>query len=191
MPNWCNVNITLNHADPAMLARAVAAVENSTGLFKEFVPVPEILKDETVSPEECHRICGYTDWYNFCTSEWGTKWDLCEAIVTKNDDDSINISGETAWGPPIQVFEQLNNQGFSVTSYYYEPGMQFAGIYDNGNHEEYADWGDSTGAEEVLPSELNDFFEISVNQREIEDEDKDDLVLFIESGLENNQDTQN
>lgn len=69
--------------------------------------------------------------------------------------------------------------------------MQFAGIYDNGNHEEYSDWGDSKGAEEVLPSELNDFFEISVNQREIEDEDKDDLVLFIESGLENNQDTQN
>ena len=189
MPNWCSVNITFEHNDPEMLARVVKAAEANTGILKEFIPVPEILQNEVASEEECLASCGYSNWYDFCTNEWGTKWDLSDPMVSVNDNGTVTVMCETAWGPPIAALDALQNQGFGIVAYYYEPGMQFAGIYTNDSHDEYSDWGDSNGATEMLPDELNDFFEITVSQRECEDEEKDDLLIFIENGIEHGSKT--
>jgi len=47
--------------------------------------------------------CGYTDWYTWANSVWGTKWGDCETNVEINDND-INLRYETAWGPFSQTF---------------------------------------------------------------------------------------
>ena len=47
--------------------------------------------------------------------------------------------------------------------------MQFAGIYTDGNDDYYESWGDSQGALDELPDELNDTFGIAEMQAEWEE----------------------
>ena len=102
---------------------------------------------------------GNNNWYDWSVTNWGTKWDLCEPVLSVNDNGSITISCETAWAPPIDAFDAMVQMGFDILAYYYEPGMQFAGIYTTDTHDEYDSWGDADGADQVLPAELNNFTE--------------------------------
>lgn len=178
MPNWCNVDVTFNHSNTEMLDRIRNAVSNKTGVLAEFIPVPAILKQDSATIEERVAECGYSDWHQFCTTNWGTKWDLCEPVLSVNDNGSITISCETAWAPPIDAFDAMVQMGFDILAYYYEPGMQFAGIYTTDTHDEYDSWGDADGADQVLPAELNNFFEIAINQRECEEEEREYNAQF-------------
>ena len=73
-----------------------------------------------------------------------------------------------------------------MRAYYYEGGMCFAGIYDNGSDECYSDWGDSQGAKDTLPQELDEFFAISESQSEYEEEQRldEELYRFVKEGEE-------
>jgi hypothetical protein len=71
--------------------------------------------------------------------------------------------------------DKLMDLGFSVRLYYYEPGMCFAGIYDE-NGDDYYDLGGMTSdqvAEEV-PSELDSMFGISETMAEYEAEEAEE-----------------
>jgi phage terminase small subunit len=130
-----------------MIDRAVAALDRGEFL-QEFIPVPEDLKivagrvgdDDNEAQkklvEDTERNIkehGYGNWYDYCVNEWGTKWDVGdEGSTTRDSDTAITTSFDSAWSPPIQAYEKLVEMGFSVRAYYYEPGMNFAGIWDNG-----------------------------------------------------------
>jgi len=59
--------------------------------------------------------------------------------------------------------------------------MCFAGIYDNGYHEEYEYSGMSADdIEEALPHELNEMFNISTYRREWEEENQDDEEITFD-----------
>ena len=98
---------------------------------------------------------------------------------------SLVASFESAWSPPTRVYDTMVEQGYSVKAYYFEPGMAFAGIYDNGSDDCYSDWGDSRGAKATLPQELDDFFAISESQAEYEEENEE-LTVWIKDGAEKN-----
>lgn len=204
MPNWCSNVATLSHPEPKMIARLLkAADQEGVGILQEFVPCPaELLNDELVTsyadPEKQKVVdemkaaamakYGFQSWYDWCIANWGTKWDLCDVTATQPFDDTVLLHFDTAWSPPLEAYARLEELGFTVRAYYYESGMQFAGIYEDGNDEWYQDWGDSRGAKATLPQELDDTFGISESQEEWERENDDyeELTEWIKDGVEAN-----
>ena len=198
MPNWCNNNLTLGHEDPAMIQRAFDALERGEFL-QEFIPVPKELSetisgsfgdDEKQAALEAQtdrniEQFGYGNWYDYCVNEWGTKWDVGDqgASDIHPDGKVLHTVFDSAWSPPINAYEKLLELGFTVNAMYFESGMGFAGIYDNGSDDCYSDWGDSRGAKATLPQELDDCFAISESQAEYEDENEE-LTEWIKDGAE-------
>jgi len=172
MPNWCDNKMTIRHADPAMLKRARDAW--MTGMFlNEFIPVPSELKivagrvgaDDNpeqvllvAQQEENKKKFGYQDWWTFCVSEWGTKWDVGyrEDWNTPFDEteNSFTVKYQSAWSPPEAACFKLVTMGFDITNYYYEPGMGFCGVFKDGEDTTY-----STGQ---APEELQEMFDFDV-----------------------------
>jgi hypothetical protein len=177
MPNWCNNNIELAHKDPAMIERAAKAFADGT-LLNEFIPLPKELED-TISParetnEELIKKYGAADWYSWCISNWGTKWDIspygCEI-----ENGQLVGSFDSPWGPPTVAYEKLEEMGFSVRAYYNEPGMGFAGVYEDGFDESFDYSGmDADEAEDYLPEALDEMYCITENMREWEEENAEE-----------------
>jgi len=188
MPNWCNNTVTLEHDDPAMIARAKASFADGRFLA-EFIPVPENLQivagsvgdpveqkkleEDTARNIEVH---GYGNWYDYCVNEWGTKWDVGGGDGSINDfEGGIIISFESAWSPPIGAYEKLLDMGFRVLAMYYEPGMAFAGVWEDGVDDYYEYGGmDSKQIAEELPSALDEAFGISESVAEWEAENAEE-----------------
>ena len=198
MPNWCNNTLTLEHENPAMVARAKAAFLNGR-LLAEFIPVPTDLKivagcvgdpveqAKLVEQTELNRVThGYGNWYDFCVNEWGTKWDVGGDDGVLNDiEGGIIVSFDSAWAPPTNAYEKLHEMGFKILAMYYEPGMAFAGVWEDGIDDYYEYGGlDSAGIAEELPSALDEAFGISESVAEWEAENEEEnLEIDLDGGL--------
>ena len=187
MPNWCNNSVEIYHADPAMIER-VRKGFNDGGLLSELLPCPKDLTD-TVSgsmgedkraEHEAQQAAnvekyGYANWYDFCVNEWGTKWDVgADGNPAQDIPGGLMLGFDSAWSPPIGAYEKLTEQGFRIRAMYYEPGMAFAGVWEEG-HDDYYDYGglDSAGIAEALPVELDEAFGISESAAEWEEENQE------------------
>ena len=190
MPNWVDNTITLKHSDPTMIKRAHDALERGEFL-NEFHPVPLDLQivagrlgdDESaeqqalVLQENANRDkYGYANWYDWCVNEWGPKWDVGdEGRATLNEDGSLTASFNSAWSPPIEAYRMLEDLGFKIKAYYFEGGMMFAGIYEDGDDDYYEIGGmNSEQINAELPKELDEMFGISEQVEEYESEEADD-----------------
>ena len=191
MPNWCNNYLELEHDDPEMITRARNAYANGK-LLEEFVPVPSSLHvvagrvgDDTdpkqieLEAQEAANIAthGYTNWYDYCVNEWGTKWDVGGdgGIAEEDDPNSTKMSFDSAWAPPIAAMEKFQDLGFKVKLIYWESGMCFCGIYDE-NGDDYFDYTDMS-ADEVeanINPEIDECMCIVENLREWEEDNADD-----------------
>ena len=187
MPNWCNNSVEIYHDDPTMLERVRTAF-NGEGLLQEFIPVPADLRNivagsvpveqeaEHKLKEEFNRITyGYTNWYDFCVNEWGTKWDVgADGNPAQDIPGGLMLGFDSAWAPPVAAYEKLQAMGFRIRAMYYECGMAFAGIWDNGD-DDYYEYGDMSSTEiaETLPSELDEAFCISEQAAEWEAENQE------------------
>jgi hypothetical protein len=202
MPNWCNNTLELQHEDPAMIERAKAAMIRGEFLH-EFIPVPKELSD-TVSgfmgedqraAHEAQQAAnlekyGYANWYDFCVNQWGTKWDVGGGdygTPTITEDGKMIAGFDSAWSPPTTAMERLVEMGFGVKLYYFEPGMAFAGIWEDGC-DDYYEYGGMSSDEvaETLPVELNEMFCISddIAQWEAENaEDEENINIDLDGGL--------
>jgi hypothetical protein len=188
MPNWCNNTLELQHDDAEMITRAKAAFKDGK-LLNEFCPVPESLHvtagrvGEKGSPEQTEleaqekaniEAHGYSNWYDYCVNEWGTKWDVGGDDYNEPIDEGPNkviMSFYSAWAPPTAAMDKMMDLGFSVRLYYYEPGMCFAGIYSE-DGDDYYDLSNlsSEQAKEELPEALDEMFGISETMAEYEEE---------------------
>ena len=199
MPNWCNNNLTLQHEDPAMIKRAAEALDRGEFL-NEFIPVPkdlQIVAGSVGDPVEQAKLeadtkrnvekYGYGNWYDFQVNEWGTKWDVGADGTTDVHPDGkmLHTSFDSAWSPPIAAYEKLTDMGFTVGAMYYEPGMCYAGIWEDGNDDYYDLSGmRSSDVEAGLPVELDEAFGISECMREYEEENEEELTQWITNGAE-------
>jgi hypothetical protein len=192
MPNWCNNTLELSHEDPAMIERAKKAFADGR-LLDEFIPVPKSLhivagrvgddndpkQIELEAQEKANlEAHGYKTWYDYCVNEWGTKWDVGGNDYNEPQQDSptkITMAFDSAWAPPCAAMDKLMDLGFSVRLYYYEPGMCFAGIYDE-NGDDYYDLGgmNSDQVAEDLPAVLDEMFCISECMAEYEEENQEE-----------------
>lgn len=182
MPNWCSNSLTLSHEDVTMVDKVQKIVEEQTGLFGGFLPIPAELKGTIAPTREVTDTTkalvekyGASDWYDWCVKNWGTKWDVEPDGYTRPNPNTISVGFETAWGPAIEFYTFLESLGFNVESMYYEPGMAFAGIYTTDGGEDHYDLSGMT-AEEVaaeIPQVLDEEFGISENMAEWEAENEE------------------
>jgi len=120
----------------------------------------------------------YRNWYDFCVNEWGTKWEV-EAYDKVEYDDAhdkhgITFGFDSAWSPPTGAMEYLVDQGFTVKLYYYEPGMAFAGIWEDGEDDCFDIGGyTSETVKDAIPEDLDEMFGISECIAEYEEEENE------------------
>ncbi len=201
MPNWCNNTVILrgsNQRDVQRLANAFMEAR----FCEEVIPTPECLTRDGASTHgganaaeydqiraENRAETGFDSWYEFCTNRWGTKWDVggADAAIHLDDDGlGFTASFDSAWSPPLGIYEQLVEQGFEVLAYYYEPGMCFAGKFEHGVDDCYSGWDDSASARDILPDDLDEHFAISESMAEWEEEQRmdEELYRFVKDGAE-------
>jgi hypothetical protein len=202
MPNWCNNTVEISHKDKAKMFALVEAI-NEGKFCNHVIPVPEdlhIVAGSVGDPVEQKKLeedtarnvekYGYGNWYDFCVREWGTKWDVDAYNPVEFDDqwdknNKITFGFDSAWSPPLGVYEALIEQGYAVRGYYYESGMGFCGMFDE-DGDDYYELGDmsSTEVAEDIPSELDEMFCISESMAEYEAENTDEVTEWYEDGVE-------
>ena len=180
MPNWCSNGITLRHADPAMIERAAKALQAGTFL-QEFIPCPAELTEAVANFETNEAMVakhGYSSWYDFSIANWGTKWDVNSDNVEIEDANTVTAGFDSAWAPPTTAYERLLDLGFDVVAFYYEPGMQFVGKWDNGEDECF-EYGGQTSetVRDYIGEEIDDYFGISEEMAQYEDEENQEIDL--------------
>ena len=97
MPNWCYNSLTLSHADPDKVQRLHDAITKDKQFFEYVLPTPEGFLDDD-------------RWYDWRITNWGTKWDADLdglADTLSQDESSLSLSFDTAWSPPIGVYQKL------------------------------------------------------------------------------------
>lgn len=91
------------------------------------------------------------DWYDWCVSHWGTKWDLWDVEVTTHvngDSKSVVYRFDSAWSPPDRVFDHALNGGEPGYENLYfhlafaESGMGFIGVGEGSVEDGFAVWDD-------------------------------------------------
>lgn len=183
MPNWCSNGLTLTHSDPAMIDRVVKGKE---GLLQEFIPCPQELIDtvsgfvgegqDALDAKQKANVekYGYATWYDHNVNEWGTKWDVSADSIERLDDNTVQLSFDSAWAPPTGAYEKLMELGFGVKAYYYECGMCFVGKWEDGV-DDYFEYGDETSdtIRALIGEELDDYFCLSESMAEWEEENKE------------------
>ena len=199
MPNWCNNFVEVGHEDPEKI-RVLAEAMNRGEFCSAVIPTPKELTDTVAGyPGEDQRAAheaqmksnlekyGAKDWYDFQTSRWGTKWDVggeAQADIA-DDGKSFNASFDSAWSPPLGVYEELVEQGYTVRAYYYESGMAYAGVWEDGC-DDYYELGNMSAdeVEQQLPKDLDEMFCISEGIREYEAENEEELTAWVKDGAE-------
>jgi hypothetical protein len=171
-----------------MIKRAVRAFENNS-LLNEFIPCPKELSDTTsgsygdkeeqalLMAQQASNVknYGYSTWYDFAIGEWGTKWDVGGGDVTKIDKNNVKLYFQSAWSPPTEAYRKLEDLGFSINAFYYEPGVMFAGQYYDGEDDCYdLSSMDSEQVKEELPEEIDEEFNISEQMKEWEEENDEE-----------------
>jgi hypothetical protein len=199
MPNWCNNTLTISHDDIAMMKRVVKGY-NQNRLLNEFIPIPLELREGALSIEELRKernweykkeldlareqlnqkYFGYKDWYAFCVSEWGTKWDIGRGdwhktmLMKDIKNKSITMGFDSAWSPPTDAYDKLIEMGFSIRAMYYEGGCCFCGIWEDGEEDFYEITGNSEWVKNNIPKELDEEFCISEGMAVFEQEEEED-----------------
>lgn len=99
---------------------------------------------------------GYTDWYDWCNANWGTKWGDCDTFVTFLDDDELSIQFESAWTPPVMGLVKVSEKfpALKFVLSYSESGMGFVGGASmSAGRLFYDESGDLPEFDESLPDE--------------------------------------
>jgi len=141
MPNWCYNTATLSNEDKTKI----------DGLEQE-------LLKEDAQPFNYLRPNPDGEWdYGWSCENWGTKWDVSMHDWEREDDNTIVMHFDSAWSPPTTLYEFLESEGWSVRALYHEPGMGFAGRFEDGYDDYYElDWTDRESVEN-LPEDILDF----------------------------------
>ena len=148
MPNWCMNNLDISHDDPAKMKELADRLES-------------------LEQDQYKDLIGFLKAFD---PDWAYR-EACSADFSITED-TISANFDTAWSPPTELYETLEEQGFTVWATYYEPGMQLTGIYQDG-------WDNSVDLGDIdedfwdteLGKELDDSWGIQEDMAQWEDEE--------------------
>lgn len=182
MPNWCNNSVTIvGPKEKIQSFQKFLDDNNGKDWFDFFHPCPQELKDVggvslTEKPnEQLIEKYGYADWYSWSVDNWGTKWN-CDAQDWSSDGQSITFWFDSAWSPPIALYEFIEqDEIFEVVADYLEEGMCFVGRYSDGQDESY-EYSDVESLDDI-PEEIVEEWDLRTRLEDWEDamsEDEDE-----------------
>ena len=169
MPNYCYNVLTISNDDISKIDALDKAIKNGDGLFQHLRPNPDGKNAD--------------NWYEWNRKNWGTKWDVTykedygdEIHNYHKDDDTISMNFNTAWCPPIELYNFLHEKGWVIKGYYIEEGVDFMGMYIDGKD---TDWevSEITDKEyfDKLPQDLVDALALEdVRNGRLEDEENEE-----------------
>ena len=99
---------------------------------------PELQGEIGLNPEAAALIMqnieryGSPDWWHWCVSHWGTKWNAQDCCISLSDG-LLEVSFETASSPPEGIYRAIcaAYPNLHLEAKYIEEGMCFAGRYEN------------------------------------------------------------
>ena len=205
MPNYCNNNIVITGPNSVIDKIEKIANGNKGDLLQYFYPMPKALQDTTAplqkdatkeekaKAKENLKKYGYDNWYDWRVENWGTKWDIMEFYNINRkeigeDESEISLGFDTAWAPALGAYEKFidENSNCSLKAYYYEPGCDFMGEWDNGIDScfEVAKYGlDDDFWKQGIGSTLDDYFGITESMAQyLEDTMMDEEVYKYSKG---------
>lgn len=103
--------------------------------FQSLIPMPAELKGTKAPPDEPDPVLieqyGYDNWYDWKINNWGCKWNAGNTELTVIDNEHY-ISFETAWSPPMEIFEKISElyPDLSINLTVLEEGGYFSGTLD-------------------------------------------------------------
>lgn len=152
MPNYCNNVVEIR----GPVAQVKALVDHRLD-FQKIYPYPPELdivagrSGADDSPEQKALVAaeqsnlakyGYKNWYDWCVSEWGTKWnaggsDNADMQIDWDEDGDHSTAlfqFDTAWAPALGVLQKLKDDHpeLSIECRYSEPGVGFMGVWTDG-----------------------------------------------------------
>ena len=123
MPNHTDNRVILSHDDSQQIDNIYNVMNtDNTELCNHLIPEP---RDDAGEP--------MSGWYDWRLQNWGTKWDVYNATCDRMDENTLVLSFDTAWSPPIAVFDKLVEMGFEVSARYLDEGWMYIGEYIDGN----------------------------------------------------------
>ena len=163
MPNWCENNVIISHKDKQkLITLAKECMKDECRLFNLILPQPDWmttpndkgelpkLKDiKNKKGELIMQVKEFPDgtvderWYGWNINNWGCKWDVggfyqnSFPINWDVDRYELHLNFDTAWAPPIGVYNALVDQGYDVHADYFEGGIGYCGEFYNGSDNEY------------------------------------------------------
>ena len=205
MPNYCNNNIVITGPNSVIDKIEKIANGDKGDLLQYFYPMPKALEDtqaplpnhatkeEKAKAKENLKKYGYDNWYDWRVENWGTKWDIMEFYNINRkeigeDESEISLGFDTAWAPALGAYERFidENSNCSLKAYYYEPGCDFMGEWDNGMDScfEVAKYGlDDDFWKQGIGSTLDDYFGITESMAQyLEDTMMDEEVYKYSKG---------
>ncbi len=190
MPNWCDNTISISGpAEQLSPIFTKLKEDDSSGLCSILHPMPENTFTGNLGEDERKKCAeeNIPNWYDWCSANWGTKWDTCDGDWNYEDagDGQAILSGnfQTAWGPPVGVYThcQEAHPDLHIEAMYYEGGCAFAGMWNSIDGEDhYSLEGTKKEIEDQLPEELNECFGIT----ECMEEETEELSEWINDALE-------
>lgn len=159
MPNWCENSVTLTHSDTSKVSELEDVLRNcpieygqfedktskkQTKFFEHYLPRPSDVSE--------NNVC---DWNE---KVWGTEWEPQIISITKDNSNTISISMDTPWTPPIGLYTYFVEREWTVEALYHEPGYAFCGRFTNESGNECYDYNkqDKTTYNQI-PHELLEF----------------------------------
>ena len=205
MPNYCNNNIVITGPNSVIDKIEKIANGDKGDLLQYFYPMTKALQDTTAplqkdatkeekaKAKENLKKYGYDNWYDWRVENWGTKWDIMEFYNINRkkigeDESEISLGFDTAWAPALGAYERFidKNSNCSLKAYYYEPGCDFMGEWDNGMDScfEVAKYGlDDDFWKQGIGSTLDDYFGITESMCQyLEDTMMDEEVYKYSKG---------
>mgnify|MGYP003639899192 CR=1 FL=1 len=139
MPNWCMNTVTISGPKATLEEILTAAKE---GRFLEYLaPIGEYNYDKAIDT-------------------WGTKWEprfenIDAKIETEEGENFLQLSFDSAWSPPTDAYAAAEmSMGLIISGSYYEDGVGYVGLYDNGPEKTYTVDFTQDNWEESIPSHL-------------------------------------
>lgn len=166
MPNWCDNSLRLHHEDKTKIDALEAELSKKNDQGHSMGCLFNHLRPE--SPE-CENGDG---WYAWHCENWGTKWEASLIDWCRDDDNDITVYFDTAWCPPIALYEYLDENGWEIDALYHEGGCAFAGTYISGCGDDYYEY-DVSDEESIqsLPQDIIEFAGLEdAHQRWVEEQ---------------------
>ena len=140
MPSWVLNTLRVSHKSANSIARIERAFLRNR-LFEEFIPSPSELDANLrllLDPEHPAAMIakfGARSLNEWCTANWGTKWDVGpynENYLHVVSPTELHIMLQTAWGPPVRIFELWKKLGYRIDGHVDDENGNFAFVLVDG-----------------------------------------------------------